>query len=143
MRLALGLLAVVPTITTAAELPPIAFVSALGFHELRADEMSGPAGPIALSADVTGDGRTDELRILINGQRDEAVVVAVAETAGKVDTYVLNQTSAAVGRTLRLGIVTVNGRAAVRIMRPDGATLTVRYDGEEFRTEASASSTIL
>lgn len=48
------------------------------------------SGFLSVSADFNGDGMEDEARILLNGQRNIAYVVAVIVTANKVDTYVLS-----------------------------------------------------
>lgn len=88
----------VTTAAVAGPFPRIAFLS-MGFSEATLDMVKGtanlanrkadPAGFLAVSADFNGDGRTDEARILVNPAARQLRVVAVIQSAAKVDTYVL------------------------------------------------------
>ena len=121
-----------------ADLPPIAFLS-LGYHELWADEGDRVPNLVALTGDFTRDGRPDEVRILVNEARNDAVVVVVAHSGSKVDTYVVYQVAARRARSLSLRRVIVEGEAAVRIDERGEEGTTELFDGEEFRTVVGAA----
>lgn len=119
---------------TAGELPMIAFVAGLGYHELTSEEAVGPdPGAVALSADLTGDGVPDEVRILLNPERGDGMIVVVSVTS-KIDTYVLARVGVDVAKRLRVYLTQANGRAGLLTVQPDGGRAIEQFDGEEFQT---------
>lgn len=82
----------------AGPFPPIAFMR-MGYSEASMQMLDGTAnlarrkldhsGYLAVSADFNADGKMDEARILVNPDREELRVVAVIQSATKIDTYVL------------------------------------------------------
>ena len=125
--------ALVATPADARDLPRIAFLG-IGFHEMTAAEAvgSGAQGSIALSADLTGDGIEDEGRVLLNPAQDRALLVVVASTPTKADTFVLRDTTVAQGRRLRISLTSAEGRPALLITSGAGGNIE-QFDGEEFR----------
>ena len=144
----------IASVTHAAALPSIAFLS-IGFREAtvtdfkstpqeltrRADE----SGFLAVTADFDGDGKADEARILLNEKRGVAYVVAVIQSAAKVDTYVLSQMPLPdannVGITLARPLTGAasRGSAGILIFALDSGLGEASYfDGEEFNTRVAA-----
>ena len=138
-RAACGIVALAVAACTSAwvaarELPPIAFLL-MGYRELGVTEAAaGPGGSVALSTDLTGDGIVDEARVLVHDERNSGLIVVVAPSRDKVDTYVLSQPSAADARRTRLSMVRVREKRAIVIMAADGSSETLLFDGREFGT---------
>jgi len=96
--LAMCLAVSVATAAGAGPFPRIAFMG-MGYSEATkamltgtanlADREADPSGFLAVSADFNADGRTDEARILVNPAERQFRIVAVIQSATKVDTYVL------------------------------------------------------
>src|SRR3954468_21157097 len=101
MRLIAPLLIVLSaaSIAQAGPFPPTALLS-IGYREARLADFEGtpgqaqrraaPDGLLSLTADLNGDGRDDEVRILLNQERQLAYVAAAIMTE-KLDTYVLRR----------------------------------------------------
>jgi hypothetical protein len=130
----------------AGEFPHTALLG-MGFVEARLADFTGtpgfaarraaPDGLLALSADLNGDGRTDEVRILRNRDRGTARVVATIMT-GQLDTYVLRETSFDQAADIGLRLAPRAGeRPGVTIFSlAGGPSETLYLTGDEFRDAA-------
>ena len=104
-------------------------------------------GYLAVTADFNGDGKADEVRILLNEQRTVAYVVAVIQSSSKVDAYVLSQM--ALQDAKNVGIAPANpltknqsrGLAGVTVFALDSGQGEASYfDGKDFNTRVAASA---
>jgi len=87
-----------PSSIAAGPFPRIAFMS-MGYSEASTEMLEGTpnfarrrsdqSGFLEVSADFNADGKTDEARILVNPAKGDLRVVAVIQSATKIDTYVL------------------------------------------------------
>ena len=85
--------------SAATELPATALLS-IGFTEVRLNDLQNTdtysqraakvGGYLSVSADLNGDGKIHEVRILQNRDRQIAYVVAVISSPEKLDTFVLS-----------------------------------------------------
>ncbi|TMJ20249.1 MAG: hypothetical protein E6G92_11010 [Alphaproteobacteria bacterium] len=131
------------TAALAGPFPPTALLS-IGYREARLADFEGtpgqaqrraaPDGLLSLTADLNGDGRDDEVRILLNQERQLAYVAAAIVTE-KLDTYVLRRVpldeAADIG--LRDAPPRLDGRHGVTIFSlSSGRAETLYLAGEEF-----------
>lgn len=138
--------AVLPTAAQAGDFPQIAFI-AMGYAELSMDTLppdghqqrriADKTGFLALTADLNGDGKDDEVRILASPERGDAHVVAVIQSPDKVDTYVLS--TLAFDDRGQIGIQIApptplqrKSRPHIILFRFDGGAECVALQGEEF-----------
>lgn len=133
-----GAAALQPAAASAGDLPRIALIAGLGYHELKPEEALGAdADAVAISTDLTGDGNPDEIRILLNAERDDGLVVVVSVTR-KIDTYVLTRVGHDVAKGMRVYLTEVDGRAALLTVQPNGRRSIDQFDGEKFHAVAEA-----
>jgi hypothetical protein len=151
MRLVLPLLTALcaASIAQAGPFPPTALLS-IGYREARLADFEGtpgqtqrraaPDGLLSLTADLNGDGRDDEVRILLNQERQLAYVAAAIVTE-KLDTYVLRRVALdeAADIGLRDAPPRSDGRHGVTIFSlSSGRAERLYLVGEEF--EASGAN---
>jgi hypothetical protein len=103
----------------------------------QASRQASPDGLLALTGDFNGDGRPDEVRILLNPAEDRAGVVAAILT-DQLDTYFLEQTSVAHASDLGLRLAPArDGRQGVTIFSlSDGRSETLYLEGDGFAAAA-------
>ena len=138
--------AILPTAAQAGDFPQIAFI-AMGYAELTRDalppdghqqrRMADQTGFLAITADLNGDGRDDEVRILANSDRGDAHVVAVIQSPDQIDTYVLNSLSFADRGQMGIQIAPPTpsqgqSRPHIVLFRFDGPAECLVFQGKEF-----------
>ena len=138
----------------ADEFPRTALLS-IGYREARLADFEGtagyaqrraaPNGLLSLSADLNGDGHSDEVRILLNEERQIFYVAAAIETH-QLDTYILERgtLSEAADVGLRLAPAGPGGRPGITIIPISGGEgRTLYFDGQEFRESPQTPGTII